>query len=129
MSNEREFYYTEEIYPDGDVKHIYDDPPLPLDEINIQGVIKDFLNQLGIKPTVLVLRDLLVAQDITIDCSVADDLPQIIERVLSEEESHLHFLYSIPSADALIVGLKFHNCTYDPEQLYRISGKQIVKVN
>ena len=66
MTTPYELSYLEEIHPDGSVKHTYaedfdlsEDPvvkPLDPQEAPIHEIIEDFLDQLGIKPTVLILR-------------------------------------------------------------------------
>lgn len=132
-----ELHYLAETHPDGSVKHIYIEPsdfdeepiakPLDPQEAPIYEVVKGFLLELNIQPTVLILRDLLIEQCITINCSKTDDLASIIVKVLSEEGSLLHFLYSIPSADALIAGLELYKCKLSPEHPYHIEGNQIVK--
>jgi hypothetical protein len=127
MSTSYELAYLEETYPDGSVKHTYDDPPLDPNDAPVYEVVEGFLLELNIQPTVLILRDLLIEQCITINCSKTDDLASIIVKVLSEEGSLLHFLYSIPSADALIAGLELYKCKLSPEHPYHIEGNQIVK--
>lgn len=134
-----ELEYLEETHSDGSIKHTYIEPsdlsenpvakPLDLQEAPIYEIIKDFLNQLNIKPSILILRDLRIEQSITISCSEADNLPDIITKVLSEEDSPLHSLYSIPSADALIADIELNTDRYLPEQAYRIAGNQIVKAD
>ena len=127
MSTSYELAYLEETHPDGSVKHTYDDPPLDPNDDPVYEVVEDFLLELNIRPTVLILRDLLIEQCITINCSKTDDLASIIVKVLSEEGSPLHYLYSIPSADALIAGLELYKCKLSPEHPYHIEGNQIVK--
>lgn len=139
MSTSYELHYLVETHPDGSVKHIYIEPsdfdeepvakPLDPNDDPVYEVIEDFLSQLRIRPSVLILRDLLVEQSITINCSKTDDLPGVITKVLLEETSPLHYLYSIPSAKALIVGVELHRCTLSPDQLYRIDGAKIVKAD
>jgi hypothetical protein len=132
-----ELHYLEETHADGSVKHTYIEPveeepiakPLDPNDDPVYEVVEDFLSQLRIRPSVLILRDLLVEQSITINCTKADDLPDIITKVLLEETSPLHYLYSIPSAKALIVGVELHRCTLSPDQLYRIDGAKIVKAD
>ena len=132
-----ELHYLEETHADGSVKHTYIEPveeepivkPLDPNDDLVYEVIEDFLIQLGIQPSVLILRDLLVERCITINCTKADDLPDIITKVLLEETSPMHYLYSIPSAKALIVGVELHRCTLSPDQLYRIDGAKIVKAD
>lgn len=132
-----ELAYLEEIHTDGSVKHTYIEPsekepvtkPLDLNDDPVYEVVEDFLSQLSIQPSVLILRDLLVEQSITINCTKSDDLPDIITTFLLEETSPLHYLYSIPSAKALIVGVELHRCRLSPDQLYRIDGAQIVKAD
>ena len=132
-----ELHYLEETHSDGSVKHTYIEPveeepivkPLDPNDDLVYEVIEDFLIQLGIQPSVLILRDLLVERCITINCTKADDLPDIITKVLLEETSPMHYLYSIPSAKALIVGVELHRCTLSPDQLYRIDGAKIVKAD
>ena len=131
-----ELHYLEETHSDGSVKHTYIEPveeeepivkPLDPNDDLVYEVIEGFLLELNIQPTVLILRDLLIEQCITINCSKADDLASIIVKVLSEEGSPLHYLYSIPSADALIAGLELYKCKLSPEHPYHIEGNQIVK--
>ena len=132
-----ELHYLEETHSDGSVKHTYIEPveeepivkPLDPNDDLVYEVIEDFLIQLRIRPSVLILRDLLVEQSITINCTKADDLPDIITTFLLEETSPMHYLYSIPSAKALIVGVELHRCTLSPDQLYRIDGAKIVKAD
>lgn len=132
-----ELAYLEENHTDGSVKHTYIEPsekepvakPLDPNDAPVYEVIEDFLSQLSIQPSVLILRDSLVEQSITINCTKADDLPDIITTFLLEETSLLHYLYSIPSAKALIVGVELHRCTLSPDQLYRIDGAKIVKTD
>ena len=108
-----ELHYLEETHSDGSVKHTYIEPdeeepivkPLDPNDDPVYEVVEDFLSQLRIRPSVLILRDLLVERCITINCTKADDLPDIITTFLLEETSPLHYLYSIPSAKALIVGV------------------------
>ena len=132
-----ELHYLEETHSDGSVKHTYIEPveeepivkPLDPNDDLVYEVIEDFLIQLGIQPSVLILRDLLVERCITINCTKADDLSGVITKVLLEEASPMHYLYSIPSAKALIVGVELHRCTLSPDQLYRIDGAKIVKAD
>lgn len=139
MSTSYELHYLEEIYTDGSVKHTYIEPsdfdeepvakPLDPNDAPVYEVIEDFLSHLSIQPSVLILRDSLVDRCITINCSKTDDLPSIITKVLLEETSPVHYLYSIPLAKALIVGVELHRCTLSPDQLYRIDGAKIVKAD
>lgn len=127
----KQYYRIEETYPDGVVKHIYDETPLPLDEIDIQGVVEDFLNELNFNPKVLILRDTLADQCITVNCSKAADIPSIVLNFLSEEESDLHYLYGYPATadgDVIMAGLEFNRQIYNPLQHYRASGTKLVKV-
>ncbi|WP_058486891.1 hypothetical protein [Defluviitalea phaphyphila] len=132
-----ELAYLEENHTDGSVKHTYIEPaeeepvakPLDPNDDPVYEVIEDFLSYLSIQPSVLILRDLLVEQSITINCTKADDLPGVITKVLLEETSPVHYLYSIPSAKALIVGVELHRCRLSPDQLYRIDGAKIVKAD
>lgn len=137
MSTSYELHYLVETHSDGSVKHTYIEPakeepvakPLDPNDDPVYEVIEDFLSQLSIQPSVLILRDLLVEQSITINCTKVDDLPGVITKVLLEETSPLHYLYSIPSAKALIVGVELHRCRLSPDQLYRIDGAKIVKAD
>lgn len=126
----QKYYSNEEIYPDGTIKHIYN-VPLPLADVDIQGLIEDFLNNLNLKPKVLILRDTLADQCITVNCSKAADIPSIILNFLSEEESDLHYLYSYPATadgDVIMAGLEFNNQIYNPLQHYRASGNKLIEV-
>lgn len=133
-----ELHYLEETHSDGSVKHTYIEPveeeepiakPLDPNDDPVYEVVEDFLSQLRIQPSVLILRDLLVERCITINCTKADDLSGVITTFLLEETSPMHYLYSIPSAKALIVGVELHRCTLSPDQLYRIDGAKIVKAD
>ena len=134
-----ELDFLEETHPDGSVKHTYafveEDPdgiehtydPLNPQEAPIIAIVEGFLSEVNIEPSVLVLRDLLEEQAITVHCSKTDDLPSIINTVLTQEKSCLHYLYSIPSSDALIVGLELRKGKLSPEHIYRTEGTKIVK--
>ncbi len=124
------YYRTEETYPDGTIKHIYD-TPLPLADVDIQEVVEDFLTNLNLKPKVLILRDVLADQCITVNCSKAADIPSIITTFLSEEDSDLHYLYSYPKTvdgDVIMAGLEFNNQIYNPLQEYRASGTKLIEI-
>ena len=63
--------YLEETRADGSVKHTYIEPveeepivkPLDPNDAPVYEVVEDFLSQLSIQPSVLILRDLLVEHD------------------------------------------------------------------
>jgi hypothetical protein len=126
----KQYYSNEKIYPDGVVKHIYN-IPLPLADVDIEGLIEDFLNNLNLKPKVLILRDTLADQCITVNCTKTTDIPSIITNFLSEENSGLHYLYSYPATadgDVIMAGLEFNNQIYNPLKEHRASGSKLIEI-
>ena len=131
MANKKKYYEFEyDVYPsaDGAIKHIYV-PPQDPKTAPIYGIVENHLDTYLPNPQAIVIKDLLqpyTTARIIIDCRNCTDIPDILSNLITKENTCLHYLHSIPTEEALEVGIELNKGTITPDTLYKIVNNKIV---
>lgn len=131
MTTKKKYYEFEyDIYPsaDGAVKHIYV-PPQDPKIAPIYGIVEHHIDTYLPNPQALIIKDLLqpeTAPRIIIDCRNCTDIPEVLTKLIQIENTCLHYLHSIPTEEALEVGIELNKGTITPDTLYKIVNSEIV---